>query len=345
MTRPLISVLIDTYNQEKYIEQSVVSAVEQDFPASDWEIVVVDDGSTDRTPKIVRKFAPRVRLLRKENGGQASAFNAACPELRGEIIALLDGDDWFAPGKLAAVAAAFEQNPHAGAVSHGYYEFHEDTGQAKLQTPNRQFFSLATPAAAELSRTYWPFLIIGALTVRRDVLRRIVPIPEVLVFCADGPIAWSAMASGILVFEEPLCYYRHHGSNLHTVNAKSRGALERKAKMLELMFEQIEPMLMAIGVTQEAMLASFYPWWVAVRRQKLRSLGGNRLETLRTEMRSFRIQYANPSFAYRLFKYTTVGTAASVLSPRQFYALWEWYGRQKIAHFPQLLRQGRWSAQ
>src|SRR5580704_17753013 len=49
MTKPILSVLIDTYNHERYIEQAVLSAIEQDFPASDYEIVVVDDGSTDRT--------------------------------------------------------------------------------------------------------------------------------------------------------------------------------------------------------------------------------------------------------------------------------------------------------
>jgi len=93
--KPILSVLIDTYNHEQYIEQAVVSAVEQDFPPEDFEILVVDDGSTDRTPDIVRKFAPRVRLLRKKNGGQASAFNAAFSELRGDIVSFLDGDDWW----------------------------------------------------------------------------------------------------------------------------------------------------------------------------------------------------------------------------------------------------------
>ncbi|MGH7836756.1 MAG: glycosyltransferase family 2 protein, partial [Candidatus Binataceae bacterium] len=80
MGQPIISVVVDTYNQERYIEQAIVSVLEQDFPAADMEILVVDDGSTDRTPEIVHKFAPRVRLLRKKNGGQASAFNAAIPE-------------------------------------------------------------------------------------------------------------------------------------------------------------------------------------------------------------------------------------------------------------------------
>src|SRR6516165_9504076 len=106
MARPHISVLIDTYNQQHYIEQAVVSVLEQDFPPEETEILVVDDGSTDRTPEIVRKFEPRVRLLRKSNGGQASAFNAAIPETSGALVAFLDGDDWWTKDKLSAVAEA-----------------------------------------------------------------------------------------------------------------------------------------------------------------------------------------------------------------------------------------------
>ena len=59
MPKPFVSVLIDTYNHERFIEQAIVSALEQDFPASEREILVVDDGSTDNTPALVEKFRPR----------------------------------------------------------------------------------------------------------------------------------------------------------------------------------------------------------------------------------------------------------------------------------------------
>jgi glycosyltransferase involved in cell wall biosynthesis len=65
MTTPHISVLIDTYNHERFIEQAIVSVLEQNFPAGEMEIVVVDDGSTDSTPLIVEKFLPRLRYIRK----------------------------------------------------------------------------------------------------------------------------------------------------------------------------------------------------------------------------------------------------------------------------------------
>src|ERR1700759_1098503 len=103
MGRPSVSIVINNYNHKRFIEKANVSVLEQDVPVEEREILVVDDGSSDRTPDIVRKFAPLVRSLRKTNGGQASAFNAVIPECQGEIVAFLDGDDWWAPGKLRAV--------------------------------------------------------------------------------------------------------------------------------------------------------------------------------------------------------------------------------------------------
>src|SRR5580658_2106744 len=102
MRTPAVTVLIDTFNHERFIEEAIVSVLEQDFPAAQMEILVVDDGSTDRTPEIVGKFAPRVRSICKSRGGQASAFNKGIPEAQGDIVAFLDGDDWWKKNKLNA---------------------------------------------------------------------------------------------------------------------------------------------------------------------------------------------------------------------------------------------------
>src|SRR5208282_523132 len=126
---PLVSVLIDTYNHERFIEQAIVSVLEQDVPAAEMEVLVVDDGSTDSTPRIIRKFLPQVRYLRKANGGQASAFNVGIPETRGEIVAFLDGDDWWAKDKLRLVLDAFANNPEVGAVGHGIFESDVESGR------------------------------------------------------------------------------------------------------------------------------------------------------------------------------------------------------------------------
>src|SRR5580700_4981252 len=111
MAKPFVSVLIDTYNHERFIEKAIVSVLEQDFPSADREILVVDDGSTDRTPEILREFSSQVSVFSKSNGGQASAFNVGIPKCRGEIIVFLDGDDWWAPGKLRRVAHLMASDP------------------------------------------------------------------------------------------------------------------------------------------------------------------------------------------------------------------------------------------
>ena len=137
MTTPRISVLIDTYNHERYIEQAIVSVLEQDFPAKDIEIVVVDDGSTDGTAAIIQKFVPRVRYLRLKNGGQASAYNATFPELRGHIVSFLDGDDWWAREKLTAVDDTFETNPEVAEVGHGFSRFAGPSLPGRCLCPQR----------------------------------------------------------------------------------------------------------------------------------------------------------------------------------------------------------------
>ncbi|HKV64531.1 MAG TPA: glycosyltransferase family A protein [Candidatus Acidoferrum sp.] len=136
--KKFVSVLIDTYNHERFIEQAIVSVLEQDFPQSEREIIVVDNGSTDLTAGIVKKFEPRVRLLRKENGGQASAFNAGIPESKGEIVAFLDGDDWWAPNKLKAVAGALAGDSSIGIVGHGIVNVERD-GRERAETLREGF--------------------------------------------------------------------------------------------------------------------------------------------------------------------------------------------------------------
>jgi glycosyltransferase involved in cell wall biosynthesis len=338
MSSPLVSVLIDTYNHERYIGQAIESVLEQDFPQAEMEVIVVDDGSTDGTPDIVRKFAPRVRLLRKKNGGQASAFNAAFPELHGQIVALLDGDDWFAPGKLTAVVNKLEFHTEVAAVGHGYYEVREATGQVRACVPQEaQFLNLTTPEAAREALSGWRFLIVGALTVRREILGRVMPIPEELVFCADAPIAMGSMAAGVCVLQQPLSYYRHHSDNLHAIDPNNAMKMLRKREMEEKMFQVLESLLARLGISSESIDAILYPPWSEAIRFNLREHGGSRIKTFHTEMRSFRSEFANPRAGYLLFKYFVVGAATLLLPPRRFYQARDWYARRNLRRFREWL--------
>lgn len=332
--KPLITALVDTYNHEKYIEQALASVLGQGLPPEELEIVVVDDGSTDGTASIVEKFAPRVKLVRKKNGGQASAFNAGFAQARGEIVAILDGDDWWVPGKLAAVAEALEKHPEATAVGHGYYHYDEDTKETKVRAATaRQFLSLATPETTRAAIPAWGFLLMGALTVRRKVLERIMPLPEEMVFMADTPIQTAAMAMGTLVLPEPLFYYRCHAQNLHAIYAQDVARLRRKYAMTELVHDRVYGMLIEMGVSPESAFALLRGTRLEATRWRLHKFGGRRQEAFATEMQAFRESAKNPSAAYRAFKYAVVGAATLLLPPQRFYEMRNWYAKRELGRY------------
>ena len=332
MSKPRISVLIDTYNHERYIEQAIVSVLEQDFPREEIEIVVVDDGSTDSTPSIVEKFLPRIRYIRKQNGGQASAFNAAIPELRGSIVAFLDGDDWWATQKLSVVAETFQANPGIAAVGHGFYEVRGTEPAREMFVPAKTcLLDLRSVEAARLADAGLVLLGTSRLSIRREVLNRIGALPEELVFCADSPlIAFALALGGAVILDRPLCYYRQHSQNLFAPIAIDGATERRRFEQLRFLFSYVPPRLAEFGVAPDVIDAFVESPRVEFERAKLYSGEGGRLEVFRTERRRFQAYYQNRSTGYRLFEFA-VGACALILPPRNFYQLLHWYGRHNFA--------------
>lgn len=104
-TLPLISVVIPTYNRADCLERSIRSVLTQTF--HDFELIVVDDGSTDETPAILRKFAHALRPLFQPHRGVSAARNRGIREARGRLLAFLDSDDEWLPEKLSRQVALF----------------------------------------------------------------------------------------------------------------------------------------------------------------------------------------------------------------------------------------------
>ena len=94
-----ISIIVPTYNVERYIRQTLDAMLAQTF--QDFELIVVDDGSTDQTREIVRSYAPRVRLIEQSNQGVCAARNRGLRESTGEFVCFSDHDDFWFPEKLA----------------------------------------------------------------------------------------------------------------------------------------------------------------------------------------------------------------------------------------------------
>lgn len=335
---PRISVLVNTYNHERYIEQAVTSVLEQDFPCGDMEVLVVDDGSTDATPKLVSKFTPRVRLLQKKNGGQASAFNTGIPELRGEVVAFLDGDDWWPKQKLRRVAEAIEQHPEVAAIGHGFYMVRNNEPPHEVFVPAETCrLDLATLEAAYIADQGRTLLGTSRLSIRRNVLNRIGRLPEALVFCADTPILTLAlMMGGAIVLDTPLCYYRQHSGSLFAHDPQDKARLRRRLSVLGFLLEYLPPRLAELGASREVIDALFASDRVALERIKIQFGDGGRWNSFRAEWRNFRASYRAASIGYVAFQ-CAVSACALLLSPREFGRLRNWYVRSNIPRFGRTL--------
>jgi glycosyltransferase involved in cell wall biosynthesis len=326
LAKSFASVLIDTHNHERFIEQAIVSVLEQDFPASEREIIVVDDGSTDRTPEIARKFKPRVRLLRKENGGQASAFNAGIPECKGEIVAFLDGDDWWAPGKLQAVADALAGDAAVGLVGHGITEVYSDGRQHAELLREVPRFRMDSEVGARAFRVRKSFLGTSRMTFRADLLRQIGKVPEALRFEADEYLfTLAGFFADVLILRESLTFYRLHETNAFQIADGNKEAIRRKQRILESLVDSLRTKLTERQTPEN--IAHIVVEWIETEADALRlSLDpGFPWETLNVELKNYRVMFENAPASHWLFKCLTL-LPACFMTSRSYYSL-----RQRFA--------------
>lgn len=136
---PQVSVAIKSYNHAAFVGQTVQSVLDQSF--QDFEIVVTDDGSSDGTPDVVRRFSdPRIHLrVLESNRGISVAMNETVARVRGEFVALLNSDDFALPGRLARQVEYLRSNPNVAAVF-GLPRFVDELGQ-----PTKGYFDFTRP--------------------------------------------------------------------------------------------------------------------------------------------------------------------------------------------------------
>ncbi len=262
MKAPFFSIVIDTYNYGEFIEEAVSSALAQDFPAEEREILVVDDGSTDDTQERLRKYGEAIRYLRKPNGGQASAFNFGFEHARGEVIALLDADDVWLPGKLRRVHEEFKRYPEAGMV---YHRLHLWNGISDISEDT--YFIPISGRVTEDRRMLLQYPMVGTscLAFRREALQKLLPVPESLLFQADAYLtALVIFVAEVAALPEFLGKYRLHGTNLFQTNMErtSRSQTERRIAMRAVLLNEIHSWLQKHGeVTASPDIRAYLKQW------------------------------------------------------------------------------------
>ena len=117
-TQPTVSVIIPAYNCDRYIVRAVESVLQQE--GCTWEIVIIDDGSTDSTESVLEPYRDRLRYVKQKNQGVAAARNHGIEIAKADFIAFLDADDYFLPEKLARQAEILLKRPDVGIVHSGW---------------------------------------------------------------------------------------------------------------------------------------------------------------------------------------------------------------------------------
>lgn len=138
-----VSIIIRAYNAERTVERAVNSALLQDFPREDFQIVIVNDGSTDGTRKILKKFegTRNVLIVDQENRGYTGAANIGFAKSTGDYIVLLDSDDYFDLSLLKELSGVLDKQTNVTFVYPDYYE--EFEGQKKIVSPKNIFETTA----------------------------------------------------------------------------------------------------------------------------------------------------------------------------------------------------------
>lgn len=128
-----VSVIIPTFNCDRYLTQAIDSVLAQTY--RDYEIIVIDDGSTDNTRQVLQPYLSRIEYIYQENQGVSVARNRGIESARGEIIAFLDADDLFLPDKLASQVAIFDKSPEVGIVHSGWRRVNQEGDTIKDEEP------------------------------------------------------------------------------------------------------------------------------------------------------------------------------------------------------------------
>jgi glycosyltransferase involved in cell wall biosynthesis len=207
----LVSIIINNYNYGRFLREAIESALAQSYAFR--EVIVVDDGSTDDSPDIVRSYGDRIQSILKENGGQASAMNRGCEIAKGEVVFFLDSDDKLHARAVKTVMAAWNSryakahfrldvldvgNVHQGCFPEPHAKLPE--GDLAEEILNNGFY--VCPPCSGNAFSSW-------------ALKEILPIPEApFRYCADVYLNYRVPFLGpVLAIDQALGVYRVHGTN------------------------------------------------------------------------------------------------------------------------------------
>ena len=236
MSTPLVSIIMPAFNGGIFIEQAINSVLKQTY--SDWELIVVDDGSTDDTATIVAGYDDdRIRYIYQENRGQASALNRGLQLARGDYITTLDTDDWFTPNSLSDRVIFLEINLEFDVV-YGYGVYCDVKGEP-LKTFSQYRLGNATGDVYEVIISTPFFGTGGNVMVCRKVLdQNNIQYDEEIFWCQDWDFYTRIAEHGKFgCVDKTVMWYRIHKENMtmapHLSDQRIESLMKMKSKIMK----------------------------------------------------------------------------------------------------------------
>lgn len=220
---PLVSVIIPTYNYGHFIPFALESLLLQTYPRECMEIIVVDDGSTDDTCEVVKKYDEKIRYIYQENKGVAGAINTGIANAKGEIITFLDSDDIWHSSRIEKVAGEFINKSDAGIVYHLIELI--DSDNATVYKNFCRAFGFKEGMKGWITEGILASEIFSggsSFAYRKSILDTIYPVPDDVKRLVDYYIAVLSSCYAPAVFiPEVLGKYRLHGKNISLLAART----------------------------------------------------------------------------------------------------------------------------
>jgi glycosyltransferase involved in cell wall biosynthesis len=233
---PEVSVIIPTYNSAQFIVEALQSVFDQTF--KDYEIIIVNDGSTDHTQRLISKYINRVKYIYQENAGPAKAKNRGIMNSSGIYVAFLDADDVWLPTKLEKQVSVFHRNPVLGMVFTENSCFDEKRGIYMRSIGKRDRLM-----KGDIARNI--FLHSGVSTptvmVRKEIFNEIGLFEEELYMGEDDNM-WVRIAAnfGVELIDEPLVKVRSHAHRTTVNKSKLFESIEANINLLNCRYKGVK---------------------------------------------------------------------------------------------------------
>lgn len=214
----MISFVIANYNYEKFVRQSIDSALQSEWPHV--EVIVVDDGSSDRSREIIESYGDRITAIFQKNSGQRVANNTGFAAVKGDLVVFLDADDTVEPSLARKLAEAWRP----GVTKIQVQMIRTDAEGREFGAPFPEYPSVPSPEDIRrwtLATTEYPTPPGSGNAYARDFLARFFPLgPEHDSFTDSTTLPLAPLLGDVLTIREPLVTYRRHGNNDSNLIAK-----------------------------------------------------------------------------------------------------------------------------